>query len=151
MNSKQINYRGGLLIFSVPGHWEEEYGEEEGGVFYEDRPDSGTLHVNVISMKSPHSVSKDDANKILESLGATVEIEQLPNDLALRHFVRKSTEDGNNFVIHFWQIAQTLKPDRVRLAIFSFTFLEKDEKKKETLSVLDFLNNAIRNVRFANR
>ncbi|MEZ4688078.1 MAG: hypothetical protein R3B47_19070 [Bacteroidia bacterium] len=90
MNSKTNQLQRQISHFSVPASiGKKNREEEEGGVFHEDRPDSGTLHVNVISMKSPHSVSKDDANKILESLGATVEIEQLPNDLALRHFARK--------------------------------------------------------------
>ncbi|MBK8594774.1 MAG: hypothetical protein IPN83_04160 [Holophagales bacterium] len=39
---KSITYRGGLVTFRIPRHWVEEYEEDGGGTFYEDRPDSGT-------------------------------------------------------------------------------------------------------------
>jgi hypothetical protein len=34
---KTIVYRGGVVTFRIPAHWQEEYSDIEGGTFYEDR------------------------------------------------------------------------------------------------------------------
>jgi hypothetical protein len=50
---KPIVYRGGIITFRVPATWKEEYEAEGGGTFYDDRPDSGTLRLNVLTFKAP--------------------------------------------------------------------------------------------------
>jgi hypothetical protein len=51
---KRIVYRGGVVSFLIPDHWLEEYEEEGGAAFYEDKPGSGTLRLNVITATEPN-------------------------------------------------------------------------------------------------
>jgi hypothetical protein len=46
---KRIAYRGGIVSFVIPDVWLEEYEGEGGATFYEDKPGSGTLRLNVPS------------------------------------------------------------------------------------------------------
>lgn len=42
---KTIVYRGGLVRFSIPATWQEEYEPDGGGTFYKEGPDTGTLRL----------------------------------------------------------------------------------------------------------
>jgi hypothetical protein len=48
---EKIVYRGGIAHFHVPTSWVEEYEPAGGGTFYENKPGTGTLRVNVMDLK----------------------------------------------------------------------------------------------------
>ena len=54
MELKSINYRGGLMQFSVPNVWIEEYDAKGPAMFYEDNDDSGTFRLNVLTFSAPN-------------------------------------------------------------------------------------------------
>ncbi len=53
---KTIEYRGGLVTFRIPSDWVEEYEADGGGAFYAEKPDSGTLRLNVNTLRSPSPI-----------------------------------------------------------------------------------------------
>jgi hypothetical protein len=53
---KTISYRGGVVTFRIPESWNEEYSDTDGGTFYEDKPDSGTLRLKLITAESPSEI-----------------------------------------------------------------------------------------------
>jgi len=65
---KTINYRGGVVTFRIPSSWKEEYSDTDGGTFFEDKPDSGTFRIKVITLRSPSEITRDSALTILNTL-----------------------------------------------------------------------------------
>jgi hypothetical protein len=61
---KPVVYRGGIVSFSIPANWREEYESDGGGTFYEDGTDTGTLRLHVIS------VGKKEPNQTPANVGA---------------------------------------------------------------------------------
>ena len=51
---KSIVYRGGVVRFRIPAHWREEYSDNEGGMFYGDHSQSGTLRLTIITAAQPN-------------------------------------------------------------------------------------------------
>lgn len=58
--NKTINYRGGVVTMEIPAHWKEEYEPKGGGTFYEDRADSGTLRLNVLTFEDKNGRPSED-------------------------------------------------------------------------------------------
>src|SRR4051812_3480828 len=63
---KTVVYRGGVVTFCIPAHWQEEYSDLKGGAFYEDRRGSGTLRLQVITMRTPKRPQTDSAIDVLK-------------------------------------------------------------------------------------
>ena len=61
---KQVSYRGGIIKFEIPDHWVEEYGENGGGTFYEDAPDSATLRLNLLTFESESKTTRSDLARV---------------------------------------------------------------------------------------
>jgi hypothetical protein len=143
---KQIDYRGGIVRFLIPETWVEEYEDAGGGAFYEDRPGSGTLRLNVISAKKPA-----DAPDAGSALMAFMDRKR-PPDSSLRivgngnilcRYTKTVTEDGQEFVMHYWEIGNTVDPTNVRLAIFSFAVLASHSSFGDTLRDLAMLEEQL--------
>ena len=62
---KPIVYRGGVVTFRIPSHWREEYSDIEGGTFYEDGTDAGTLRLRITTMKTAKELHSATAKDIL--------------------------------------------------------------------------------------
>jgi hypothetical protein len=65
-SSKRVVYRGGIASFDLPASWVEEYEAAGGGTFYEDRPDSGTLRLNVLGFDSESTPAQEMAVSALK-------------------------------------------------------------------------------------
>ncbi|MEO5931426.1 MAG: hypothetical protein ABIR47_15945 [Candidatus Kapaibacterium sp.] len=139
---KTIVYRGGLVTFRIPDNWIEEYGEEGGGTFYEEAPDSTTFRLEVISMEPSSPVTSESAPKVLSTLGSIAPgtIEQLPGGCALVRYEQFPTDRGHQLCVTYWSVAHVIPPNHVRLATFSHTMLEHqrgDARFQEELALLD--------------
>jgi hypothetical protein len=62
---KTIAYRGGIVTFRIPTHWREEYSDTDGGMLYEEHPDSGTLRLTIITMTVPEQRQETSALDVL--------------------------------------------------------------------------------------
>lgn len=147
---KEIKYRGGVVTFSIPKHWTENYEPDGGGMFYEDGPDTGTLRLNVITAKSPKSLRGDAAFVELSSMKSVKpeSIKRLPNGNAMTTWVGHSSEQGQAITLYWWHVANPVLPSHMRVAIFSYTVLTSQESSVSTKSEVQMLTNSIKNATF---
>jgi hypothetical protein len=143
--TKKISYRGGIVDFAIPGHWHEEYEPAGGATFYEDRPDSGTLRLNVSTFESKDTPSQ----KMTLAAFPQGSFETLPSGFPIRYSV-KETKEGNDLLqIHRWEIAAPVPPRRIRMVIFSHTVLASQKSSRSTASEITFINKSIRAAHFS--
>lgn len=158
---QEVDYRGGLLRFRVPAAWVVELGEEGGGTFYEDRPDGGVLRLNVLTFRVPSGTAADTLRQALtpraegEESGRHAEhapgepIEFMPNGNAMRTYTQAAQDGEDRVIQRYWEIANAVPPDHLRLAIFSYTFPPGDEDKPDQRRLVAVLDRELRAAVFA--
>jgi hypothetical protein len=142
---KTVNYRGGLVRFSIPANWLEEYEPEGGGTFYEDRPDSGTLRLNVLSFDSPDK----PADEMARTAFPQETVERLPSGFSMRRYVKSANEKGQALDIHRWEIAVPVPPHGLRLVCFTHTILAGQQSDTRIATELKLLDASIRCAEFS--
>jgi hypothetical protein len=145
---KEISYRSGLVTFSVPMSWTEEYEPEGGGVFYGPGDNTGTLRLNVISARPPTADVSLTSKQVLSHIGHP-KSENLPNGSAVSKSISRDTDGGTPITIYWWYLANVLSPEHVRIANFSYTILSSEEHSPVIALELATLENSIRNARFS--
>jgi hypothetical protein len=143
---KNICYRGGIARFDIPASWKEEYEPSGGATFYEDRPDSGTLRLNVLSFSCN---GKETGDQMVASLIAKSGYTALHDGLAIKQYVKSAEEDGEALLIHHWEVAVPVEGCNARLAIFSFTILASQVKDKQVRQEVELLGRCIQDGEFA--
>ncbi|MFC6644216.1 hypothetical protein ACFQBQ_01130 [Granulicella cerasi] len=153
---KTIVYRGGVVAFRVPATWLEEYSDVDGGMFYEDTPDSGTLRVKVITMESPKPVGAVSARDNLDRVTAPIRRRVPGCETRVRadghpvfRYSEMAFEQGVPLILHYWIVANELPPNHLRLVTFSYTVLASRPTEEETLRDLDMLFGEIESAVFA--
>jgi hypothetical protein len=148
---KTIRYRGGVVCFRLPSSWEEEYEEEGGGTFFdEDVP--GELRLNVLTFKSSHPVDDDSPVDVLEMRVEKVggEVTKLPDGNAFIHYVNDGEDEGGDDVtVWYWEVANAVPPEHLRLAVFSYTVLADNAEDPEVVETLEMLRREIPRSTFA--
>ncbi len=147
VDTKHVFYRGGLVVFSIPRDWIEEYEPEGGGMFFAEGEDTGTLRLNVTTFSSPRAITADSAREFLATLGLPVETLQNGNALATR--VTKTTDQGQKIVIYSWHLSGSLAPETIRLANFTYTVLASMTQSSATVNDLAFIEASIRHATFS--
>jgi hypothetical protein len=147
---KTINYRGGVVEFRIPSTWKEEYSDTDGGVFYEDKPNSGTLRLKIISVTAPPEVTLispvDLLNKLKQVQGGA---QLLPNGNAFATFVESSVERGTKIKTFYWFVSNPLPPKHARLATFSYTILQANENTPQVKQECEIIEQEIRVAEFS--
>lgn len=148
---KEVNYRQGLIAFAIPFAWREEYEPSGGGTFYLDEPDSGTLRLNVLTFRKSHSAALLSSTEVLSGMrtehGAAVR--ELANGNAIREYVVRTEEEGEAITLFWWELANVVPPDHVRIATFSYTVLSSQEGSASLAKELELLRSSIEKARFA--
>ncbi len=142
-NLKNITYRGGVLEFRIPSSWNEEYGEDGGGVFWDPAGQSGTLRLDILTFEKNGELPAEPARSVLESSKRTGELQVLDNGNAVLEYRKTTTEDGDELVIYFWEVANFVPPNHFRLAIFSHTILVEEASDSAIRSEIDLLRSEI--------
>jgi hypothetical protein len=153
MEMKTIVYRGGVLKFRIPASWQEEYSDMDGGMFYEDGPDTGTLRVKVITIEAPAEVDTISLNKVLEALlqqrkGSVYDVRHIGQNAVMR-YQEPSVENGTRITIFYWVFVNPILPRNARVVTFSHTVLGPQAKTPEVLRELEMLDNEIIRTEFA--
>jgi hypothetical protein len=147
---KEIKYRGGIVTFSIPKHWIENYEPDGDGIFYEGGPNTGTLRLSVITAKTPKLLGSDAAYAALSSMKSIKpeSIEHLPNGNAMTSRVERSSEQGQAITLYWWHVANPIFPNHMRIAIFSYTVQSSQESSASTKNEIQLLTNSIKNATF---
>lgn len=142
---KTINYRGCIARFSIPSHWCEEYEPAGGGTFYENRPDSGTLRLNVLSFRTR---TNEPPEQVLKQVFSGDSYEILPNGLPLRRYMLKENEGGVTLHFHRWEVAIPVPPNAYRIACFAHTILAEQESDPAIAAELALVDKSVRAAEF---
>ena len=144
---KTISYRGGLVTFRIPSYWVEEYEPDGGGTFYENGPDTGTLRLSVITLKTPPTKMGNLATNALAGMSDVdpSKIRLLKSKLALAQYIKHSSENGQNITLYWWHLASAGEAGVVRVANYSYTILTKQENDKNILQELSVVQQEIEN------
>jgi hypothetical protein len=143
--TKTISYRGGIVAFSIPATWKEEYEPSGGATFYEDRSESGTLRLNVLSASSKDEPAQKMALRVFPS--GTYEL--LANGFPMRYEIKDGDEGGVKLHLHSWSVAVPVPPHSLRLVIFRHAVLAGQESDPLIKTELDFLQQSIRHAVFS--
>src|SRR5258707_244442 len=141
---KSIVYRGGVVTFRIPAHWREEYSDTEGGTFYEDHRDSGTLRLKIITMttsKQPGS-SMDMLQAVVNGLKSNVEgtTKHRKDGNAIFKYEEAAFEHGRRLTIFYWVVANPSPPRHARVITFSYTILAEQRNQRQVLHDLEMLD-----------
>ncbi len=147
---KEIVYRGGVVRFHIPKHWNEEYEKDGGGTFYETGDDTGTLRINVLSFLNkedvlPESLLALNRKRSTENNG---QVEVLPNDRFLLKYAIQVKENGEDLVIYRWEVAKMVSPRDCNIAAFSFAITAAQSKSIFFLQEVSSIEEEIRKVSF---
>jgi len=147
---KSIAYRGGIVAFRVPATWKEEYEPQGGGTFYDDRPDSGTLRLNVLTFEAPEGKLPPDGHAYFAAKPLK-EGERLVRTLqgdGLK-LAKKATEDrGTKIDVYSWQLAHCAPPQKLYLASFTWTLLSSQSADPKFQQEMAFLIEEISHAQF---
>lgn len=148
---KKISYRGGLVEFSIPANWKEEYKDDGGGMFYAPSTDSGILRLYVITFKSPTPINEKSASDALKVLKAAQsrQIDSLPNGNAVLHFSEPAIESGHKLHMTYWFLANPVGTNHVRVATFTYTLLEGQQNQARFAKEIALIDTELRKARFA--
>jgi hypothetical protein len=144
--TKTIRYRGGIVEFQLPADWREEYAPEGGAMFYEDRPNSGTLRLDVLTAESKNGGPSDQGIDRAFPAGS---YELLASGLRMRRRTVKSEERGTQIHLHRWEIVVPVPPRRFRIVCFTHTLLASQELEPASAAELAFLDHSIRSAEFS--
>jgi hypothetical protein len=151
---KRIEYRGGVVTFLIPATWKEKYESEGGGTFYEDKPDSGTLRLNIITMQAPAGTKEVTAIAALtDSMrqGGNHKIAALANGNAIARYNHAAVENGEQLRIYYWNLASPVPPRGMRLAVFSYTVRASQTCDRDVCQDMELLDKSICEAEFYSR
>lgn len=142
---KAISYRGGIITFQIPAHWKEEYQPEGGGTFYDDRADSGTLRLNVLTFKAPEGKLATNGYSHFAStpLGEGERLLKTPHDDGLKITKKSAVEKGVKIEMYSWQLAHCAPPSKFYIASFTWTILQSQSSEPKFQKEVEFLTEQI--------
>jgi hypothetical protein len=147
---KTISYRGGVVTFRIPASWKEEYSDADGGTFYEDKPDSGSLRLKLITAKLPSEITSDSVTSLLNTLRVVQgQAMRQPNGNAFARYEEQSVDRGRRIKILYWIVANPVPPKHARIATFSYTVLQGQERHPMVMHDIQMLEKEILEARFA--
>jgi len=147
---KEISYSGGLITFSIPSHWKEEYEKDGGGMFYEDSASSGTLRLNVLSFDNTGSSPIDvESAARKQAEGYKGESTVLREGNAMARYDRQATEDGQPITLRTWAIYNHVGDTHSRVVVFTYTVPSAQFGDEKHVKEIEMIDREIRKARFA--
>jgi len=142
---KTISYRGGIITLQIPAQWKEEYQPEGGGMFYDDRPDSGTLRLNVLTFKAPEGklATNGYSHFAAMPLGDGERLVRTLHDDGLKISKKSAVEREVKIKLYCWQIAHCAPPSKLYIASFTWTILQSQSTDPKFQKEVEFLTEQI--------
>jgi hypothetical protein len=147
---KEIVYRGGVVRFFIPKHWNEEYVGTGGGTFYETGDDTGTLRLNVLSFLMNQETLPEQLLEIVQKrkVENSGHVEVLSSNRFLLKYSIKTKENGEDLIIFRWEIAKMVSPKDYNIATFSFTITAAQLKSNSIVEEISSIEEEIKKVQF---
>jgi hypothetical protein len=143
----RVSIFGDKLSFLIPHEWVEDHDESQDVYLYHaPRTDSGWLRVSLITAKNSSAKARDllaerarQRNGKLRQLG--------PNSVAT--WEKPSQEDGVAIYQYWWAVLQSLGPELIREALFSYTVRADHRGNAETQDAVSLLSDLFCNAEFS--
>ena len=151
---KEVRYRGGLITFSIPDHWQEQYEPDGGGTFFDAASESITLRVNVVTVEAPSGIAAGELAPTAvgaSSIPPSAVVERLASGNAIARYSMATEEAGNRLRIDYWHVAAPVPPNKAHVAIFSLTMLESEQDTSACRDLRELLDNEISAARLSDR
>jgi hypothetical protein len=153
---KTIVSRGGVVTFRIPAHWREEYSDIEGGTFYRDHPQSGTLRLSIVTATSQKQAQSRSAFDVLQGIEDNLRNEGVDGTIkgrkdgnAVFKYEEAGSEQGMRLTIFYWIVANALPPRHVRVATFSYTIIAEQRNQSQIQHDLEMLDAEIEAASFS--
>lgn len=122
----------------------------EGGTFYEDRPESGTLRLKIITLKAPKQSQPCSAMDVLQFVvnsltetGVEGTTSGRNDGNAVFKYTQGNSERGTRLTIFYWVVANPLPPNHARIATFSYTILAEQRNQPQIRQDVEMLEAEI--------
>lgn len=123
---------------------------------FEDRPDSGTLRLKVITVAIPKELEAGSAVDVLRVVQNGLESSNVEGTIiarddgnALLKYEQSASEQGRALTNFYWIIANPLPPRHARVVTFSYTVLAEQRNEPELQRELEILETEIDAARFS--
>jgi hypothetical protein len=145
-DSKSVNYRGGVVTFEIPSAWKEEYDPKGGGTFYEERPDSGTLRLNVLGFTNNAGKS---SNEMVEAQLQKGDYDQINYGAPAKRHMVESEEEGVKLHLYRWELLVPVPPQSLRIVILSYTIVAGQEADLRIKEEMEMVGSIIKTARYS--
>ena len=148
---KVVQYRGGMLTFSLPESWQEEQYADGGAAFFEGDGRSGTLNLRLTTVQRDDAAVQESSLREIVTTGTTPgdpPCERLPNGNYLQRYERSQTSGGELLHLTFWNVANAVPPRTVRYAVFGFAVPAQKAGSPPHEQTVRMLDERIRGVMF---
>ena len=142
--TKTYAHDGELFFFELPISW--SYGIETDGtqVFWHQPSGTGTLRVSSLTAQR----ISDAGTPASTVLNKASQVSTRPDGVAWTNYRVASSEQGEDTIIFWWELAQFIAPRYFRVALFSFTIFAHEEVEPGTRAMLERLNVLLPRTRF---
>jgi hypothetical protein len=158
---KSFQYPGGEITLAIPSNWIEEQEGDEGWMYYQDIPKSGTLRIRVetyIRVDTYRGSRPADAElvaDILSDMAREIAPEQEHKVALLRdgnqvvQYLRSFLEDDPPILVVSWVVGIAVPPRQVQIASFSYTMSLQDAGSPVVTEEMKLLEGCIREANYS--
>lgn len=144
---KPVHYRGQLVTFEIPDHWVTQADPEDGGIYFDPADEAITLRLHVLTLESPHDLSRDDAHKVLQAAcgdPTLVGEPQGPGQVFAELPLHATEERGHALELHRYGVARVVPPRLARIAMFTTTVVTDRTSPDRAREVLTLIRQCLR-------
>src|ERR1041385_1965414 len=135
----EVSVFGEKLRFLIPHDWVEGESEADHYLYHMPETKSGWMRVSLITVttSTPRErlaqlFSERESFFISEKMGNMVEVSE-----------KRSEEHGTPIYIYYWKVGNTILPDRVYEAVFSYTILAETMNDQETQEMVKLIEDLV--------
>jgi hypothetical protein len=147
---KTIDYRDGVMTFRIPSHWNEEYGVEGGGEFYDPKDEDRIFRLSVMTFEADSPKPLEGARASLAALAEKFggEVVELGNGYYFTSHERRFEENGEALTNRFFLLSRMITDTGSHLASFSYTYRDSVADDPKTIAELNLLEGSVSTARF---
>jgi len=135
----EVSVFGGKLRFLIPHDWVEAESEADHYLYHLPETKSGWMRVSLITLTTntprehlPKLFSERESFFISEKMRNMVEVSD-----------KASEEQATPIHIYYWKVGNTVLPDRVYEAVFSYTIRAETMHDQATQEMVELIENLV--------
>jgi hypothetical protein len=137
---------GDRLSFLVPREWIEQLEEDNCYLYQRPKTDSGWLRVSLITSNVVQGTPAQKLKRLFAKRD-NVRIDEETGNL-VSSYEKDSDQNGVALHIYYWMVANTVLPDLIREAVFSYTILRERTSDEETIEAVKVIGQLVSQAQF---